>query len=255
MVKNPALALAELPRRPLGGLPVIVASPEGAAATVIQVSKERPPRGAAVHLINAYSVALAQKDASFRKALSGEAHNFPDGKPLSWVTRFSSRRLTQVRGPQFFHDVMDNGRASGVRHFLLGGSEDLLVALRRNLETSYPGVLIAGTHSPPFRQLSEDEVASQDELIRSSDSDIVWVGLGTPKQDFEVERLASALPVVACAVGAAFDFTAGTKKEAPSWMTRVGVEWVFRLLSEPRRLWKRYLIGNVVFLVAVVRSH
>jgi N-acetylglucosaminyldiphosphoundecaprenol N-acetyl-beta-D-mannosaminyltransferase len=255
MVKNPATALTELPRRPLGGLPVIIASAQAAATTVIKVSKERPAQGAAVHLINAYSVALAQKDTAFRTALSGDAHNFPDGKPLSWATRFSARRLTQVRGPQFFHDVMEQGRASGVRHFLLGGSEDLLVSLRRNLETLYPGVLIAGTHSPPFRQLSIAEVTAQDDLIRASKSDIVWVGLGTPKQDFEVERLAAALPVVACAVGAAFDFTAGTKREAPSWMTRVGVEWVFRLLSEPRRLWKRYLIGNVVFLAAVIRDH
>ncbi|RPE85238.1 N-acetylglucosaminyldiphosphoundecaprenol N-acetyl-beta-D-mannosaminyltransferase [Curtobacterium sp. PhB137] len=252
MLENSPSSLSALPRRLLGGLPVIAASPELAATAVIHSSQAEPRRGAAVHLINAYSIALAQKDLAFRDSLSRDAHNFPDGKPLSWVTRLTRQRLSQVRGPQFFQDVLDKGRASGVRHFLLGGSDELLVALRRNLEVKYPGLTIAGTHSPPFRPLTAAEVASQDKLILEADADIVWVGLGTPKQDHEVQRLAYSLPVVACAVGAAFDFAAGTKREAPTWMTRVGMEWLFRLLSEPRRLWKRYLIGNFIFVMAVV---
>ncbi|MCJ1714149.1 WecB/TagA/CpsF family glycosyltransferase [Microbacterium sp. M1A1_1b] len=208
-----------------------------------------------MHLLNAYSIALAQSDDRFRSALQGDACNFPDGKPLSWVTRFSKRRLHQVRGPQFFLDVMDTGRAADVRHFLLGGSDDLLVKLQENLCAKFPGVQIVGVYSPPFRTLSSDEVATQDTLIRESGADIVWVGLGTPKQDHEVQRLALELGSVACAVGAAFDFTAGTKREAPVWMTSAGLEWLYRLLSEPKRLWRRYLIGNFVFLGAVLRDH
>lgn len=255
MMPEPAVSvLASLPRRPLGGLPVIAAAPTLAAEAVIDAAQTLPPEGSAIHLINAYSIALAQKDRAFREALSGDAYNFPDGKPLSWVTRLTRRPLTQVRGPQFFLDIMDRGRESRVRHFLLGGSEDLLVKLQKNLESRFPGVDIVGTCSPPFRPLLPAEIEAQDEAIRRSGAQIVWVGLGTPKQDHEVRRLAASLQVTACAVGAAFDFTAGTKREAPKWMTRVGLEWVFRLLSEPRRLWKRYLIGNFVFLAAVLRN-
>jgi N-acetylglucosaminyldiphosphoundecaprenol N-acetyl-beta-D-mannosaminyltransferase len=254
MPEAAAPVLSSLPQRPLGGLSVIAASPAIAAAAVIEAARSTPRAGGAVHLINAYSIALAQSDRGFRAALSGDAYNFPDGKPLSWVTRATRRPLTQVRGPQFFLDVMDRGRAADVRHFLLGGSEDLLAKLQSNLESRFPEVIIAGTYSPPFRQLSDAEIERQDDLIRESGADIVWVGLGTPKQDLEVRRLADSLPVIACAVGAAFDFTAGTKREAPPWMTQIGLEWVFRLLSEPRRLWKRYLIGNFVFLAAVLRN-
>jgi len=220
---------------------------------VIALSK-RQHDGAAVHLLNAYSIALAQRDERFRTTLSGASCNFPDGKPLSWVTRLSNRRLHQVRGPQFFLDVMDQGRAEGVQHFLLGGSDDLLVKLQANLRELFPGVSIVGVASPPFRPLSTAEIAEQDGLIRASGADIVWVGLGTPKQDYEAERIARELQTVACAVGAAFDFTAGTKREAPRWMTRVGLEWLYRFMSEPRRLWRRYLIGNFAFLGAVLRD-
>ncbi|MDT0234226.1 WecB/TagA/CpsF family glycosyltransferase [Curtobacterium sp. BRB10] len=254
MTAHAAPVMESLPRRRLGGLPIVAATPAEAASAVIQAAQSDSATGAAVHLVNAYSIALAQSDGVFRDSLSGDAYNFPDGKPLSWVTRLSKHRLWQVRGPQFFHDVMDQGRESRVRHFLLGGSEELLVRLQRNLEARHPGVVIAGAYSPPFRPMSPGEIIAQDELIRDARADIVWVGLGTPKQDLEVRRLATSLTVVACAVGAAFDFTAGTKREAPRWMTTLGVEWVFRLLSEPKRLWRRYLIGNFVFIAAVIRN-
>jgi N-acetylglucosaminyldiphosphoundecaprenol N-acetyl-beta-D-mannosaminyltransferase len=113
--------------------------------------------------------------------------------------------------------------------------------------------VLAGAESPPFRDLTDDEKREQDERIRASGADIVWVGLGTPKQDFEVERLVETMPVLAAAVGAAFDFTAGTVKPAPEWMQRNGLEWAHRFASEPRRLWRRYLIGNVEFVRAAGR--
>lgn len=247
-------SLGRLESRSLGGLPLLIATPDVASRSIVELAKSEH-QGAAVHLLNAYSIALAQSDERFRSALQGDACNFPDGKPLSWVTRFSAKQLHQVRGPQFFLDVIDRGRGASVSHFLLGGSDDLLRKLQERLLARFPGVQIAGAYSPPFRPLTSDELADQDALIRNSGADIVWVGLGTPKQDHEVERLARELGSVACAVGAAFDFTAGTKREAPSWMTRLGLEWLYRLSSEPRRLWRRYLIGNVVFLTAVLRDH
>jgi N-acetylglucosaminyldiphosphoundecaprenol N-acetyl-beta-D-mannosaminyltransferase len=206
-----------------------------------------------VHLINAYSVALADSDSTYRKSLSDAFCNFPDGKPLSWATALSRTPLSQVRGPRIFEETMNRGRVSGVRHFLLGSTPETLQALQESLERRYPGVVIVGSESPPFRKLSPEELNEQDDRLRILEPDIVWVGLGTPKQDYEVGRLAES-GFLAVAVGAAFDFSAGTKPEAPAWMTKVGLEWMFRLASEPRRLWRRYLFGNVRFMWAVLAN-
>ena len=126
---------------------------------------------------------------------------------------------------------------------------ELETAVRRH----YRRAAVVGTDSPPFRSLSDEERAHQADRIRASGAQIVWVGLGTPKQDFEVARLARELPLVFVAVGAAFDFVAGTKRQAPQWMQRNGLEWTFRLASEPGRLWRRYLFGNARFVYAASR--
>jgi N-acetylglucosaminyldiphosphoundecaprenol N-acetyl-beta-D-mannosaminyltransferase len=164
--------------------------------------------------------------------------------------------LRQIRGPQLFLDVFDAGRDHAVSHYLLGSTPEVLQKLEANLRTLYPGVNISGSESPPFRKLTSAERRAQDERILQSGAEIVWVGLGTPKQDFEVQRLADVLPVVSIAIGAAFDFTAGTLQQAPEWMTRTGLEWGFRFMKEPRRLWRRYVFGNVRFLkAALIGSH
>jgi N-acetylglucosaminyldiphosphoundecaprenol N-acetyl-beta-D-mannosaminyltransferase len=212
--------------------------------------------GVHVHLANAYTLALADKDHSYKSVLSGDAVNFPDGRPLSVVSRARGDKppLRQVRGPQLFLDVLDRGRSRGMKHFLLGSTDEVLELIRTNVEVRYPGTQIVGAESPPFRAMTANELAEQDSRIADSDADIVWVGLGTPKQDIEVKRLAGSLPVVAVAVGAAFDFTAGTLKPAPKWVRQIGIEWSHRLVLEPRRLWKRYLFGNTRFLLAAART-
>jgi len=243
----------ELATRRLAGIPVVMTTANHAARWVVSRAQAHTSDGIDVHLANAYTLALAESDTTFRDTLINGPVVFPDGKPLAWLTKFSKSPLGQVRGPRLFGDVMDIGRESGLRHFLLGTTNETLELLEAELKKRFPGVEIVGKFSPPFRKLSVSEVAEQDQLIRESGAEIVWVGLGTPKQDHEVKRIADELPVVAVAIGAAFDFYAGTKKEAPIWMTATGVEWVFRLSTEPRRLWKRYLIGNLVFLYAAAR--
>lgn len=209
--------------------------------------------GCDVHLVNAWTIALAENDDAMRSALIEAGANFADGRPLTWVARLRRTRLRQVRGPSLFEEVLDRGRASGVRHYLLGTTVETLRSLERELHLRYPGVVIAGSESPPFRPLTADEIASQDRRIRDCEADIVWVGLGTPKQDFEAARVAKSTGTVSVAVGAAFDFVAGTKAEAPGWMSPLGIEWLFRFASEPRRLWRRYTLGNVTFVRAVLR--
>ncbi len=233
------------------GIPIARSSLEGAASIVARM-RWAGDSGADIHLINAFSISLAERDKTYRECLESAAHNFPDGKPLSILTQFSTEPLKQVRGPSLFELVLDRGRYQDVRHYFLGSTQATLETLVEAVRGRYPGIVIAGTYSPPFRELTEQDFAAQDALILHSQPDIVWVGLGTPKQDFEAQRLARK-GFNAVAVGAAFDFSAGTKKEAPSWASFLGVEWLFRLVMEPRRLWRRYLIGNIRFLIAVIR--
>lgn len=236
----------------LGGLPIAVCRPEDAAQRICALANQRPRlAGTSIHLVNAYTVALAHRNPKYHELLSNSSGNLPDGKPLTWIGRLLGGNVRQVRGPSLFQDVFDVGRKSEIKHFLLGSSPETLTKLTSALISRFPGVQIVGEYSPPFRSMTSEEVEAQDRAIVASGADIVWVGLGTPKQDFEVTRLAAQLPQVAIAVGAAFDFVAGTKREAPRWMTASGLEWLYRLLSEPRRLWRRYLVGNLEFLWAV----
>lgn len=238
----------------IAGLPLSISNPHDAFERLASVAKAPQSTGLAVHLINAYSIALAQSDKVYGGILKNSRCNLPDGKPLSWVGRLLSRGFHQVRGPQLFENLLAHGQNYGLRHYLLGASPETLALLRSEIGQRYPKALVVGAESPPFRPLTHSELAEQDERVIQSRADVVWVGLGTPKQDFEVERIAQNIPVVAVAVGAAFDFLAGSKPEAPKWMSPLGIEWVFRLLTEPRRLWRRYLVGNLVFIGAVLRG-
>jgi N-acetylglucosaminyldiphosphoundecaprenol N-acetyl-beta-D-mannosaminyltransferase len=249
------------PSHRVAGIPFVAAAPVQAAQSVIDdahsarddVSLTGPPR--AVHLLNAYSLSLASVDDDYRKVLLSESSlNFPDGKPVSWISKLHGHAnpLQQVRGPQFFLDAFELGQKSGVKHYLLGSTEETLQKLEMRLREKFPEANIVGSMSPPFREMTPSERDHLYNEINRLDADIVWVGLGTPKQDYEVNRLVQECGRTAVAVGAAFDFSAGTKREAPAWMTRIGIEWIFRLVSEPRRLWKRYLIGNTQFLKAAL---
>lgn len=240
------------------GLCFVARDPRQAAIDLVTAAVE-PSRtqGEHVHLANAYSVSLASTDPAVAQVLE-HPHGWllPDGKPITWVSaiRRDPRRLRQVRGPQFMVDVVDMGRPLQLRHYLLGGSPAVLDQLQANLERDYPGIVVVGAESPPFRPPTRAELIARDERIRASGAQIVWVGLGTPKQDFEADRIAASLPVVAVAVGAAFDYAAGTLSPAPRWVRAIGFEWMWRFASEPRRLWRRYTVGNLRFLRAVIRA-
>ncbi len=241
-------------RHPVGLVDFVASDLDTAATEAVHLSRE--PQGQHVHLLNAYSVTLAEKDPAYLSAVQGSAINLPDGKPIGWVSalRRDESPLKQMRGVDFFLRTVEVGLQHELSHFLLGSTPSTLSLLEASLKSRFPGVTIAGTFSPPFRALTDAEFQAQDELISASGAQIVWVGLGTPKQDFEAARLSKALPVTTIAVGAAFDFVAGTISESPRIINRLGLEWAYRLCREPRRLWRRYLIGNVEFLRIAVRS-
>ena len=242
-------------RQMVGGVPFVATNARKAASSVVSAALSRA-RGEHVHLANAYSVALADKFPSLAaEAFCSDGWNLPDGRPISWISRMRGDRpaLSQIRGPQFFLDVCRAGVRPGLQHYLLGARPEVLADLEAVLRARFPGIRIAGSSSPPFRDPSMSELQARDQDIADSGAHVVWVGLGTPKQDIEAARLAGSLPVVAVAVGAAFDYAAGSLQEAPEWMRRLGLEWIFRLAVEPRRLWRRYLFGNARFVRATLR--
>ena len=222
----------------------------------------RPPRtepGTAIHFANAYNVALAESSCSYRKLLIETDFIFADGVPVLWAAQLLSSFRTKptwerVYGPDVMRATLaasDNRH----RHFLLGGTEKVLERLHQNIGERYPNAQIVGSYAPPFcEQFSQSEYEHQDRRIAESAPTHIWVGLGTPKQDFEVVRLAHSHPAKCLAVGAAFDYLSDSAVEAPLMMRKLGLQWFQRLAHEPRRLMKRYTLGNLVFLFSVLRT-
>ena len=173
----------------------------------------------------------------------------PDGMPLVWLGKWRGHDVSRVYGPDLMLEVCSRGVEKGYRHFFYGATPEVLESLRTKLSERFPGIQIVGDYSPPFRALTEEEEAKVSKVINDTEPDLVWVGLGTPKQDFWVSDFRSRLSAaVLIPVGAAFNFHSGHLAQAPRWMMAVGLEWLFRLCCEPKRLWRRYLIGNPRFV-------
>lgn len=187
--------------------------------------------------------------------VNGAGMATPDGMPLVWLGRWRGFKVSRVYGPDLMLKVSEQGLPRRLRHFYYGSTARVLDRLRDRLQQRFPGLEVVGMQAPPFRALTGEEIQATASLINAARPDIVWVGLGTPKQDEWVGRFRSLLDApVLVAVGAAFDFHAGTVRQAPRWMMRCGLEWFFRLLMEPRRLWRRYLVGNPRFVALVFRQ-
>lgn len=240
------------------GVPITPCTRQQAALLVLDLARSPEPGPVDVHLCNAYTLALADRDPLLGDVLRRARLNLPDGQSVVWANRLLHRDADlpreRVYGPDLFADVVGLGQPAGLRHYLLGSTPSVLDRLESRLRHRYPAVIIAGRDSPPFRALTDAEWGDRTRRIRESGAQVTWLGLGTPKQDFEAGRLSRELPGVVVAVGAAFDFLAGTKPQAPPWMRRNGLEWLFRLGCEPRRLWRRYLFGNARFVYAAVRG-
>jgi len=181
----------------------------------------------------------------------------PDGMPLVWLGRraFPKAGVQRCYGPDLMLAVCEAGLSTGLRHCLYGGAPDVLALLEQNLKAMFPGLAVVERISPPFRELSGVEKQQMAARINAVRPDVVWVGLGTPKQDLWMGEFRPMLEApVLIAVGAAFNFHAGRLAQAPRWMQRAGLEWLYRLLKEPRRLWRRYLLGNPRFLWLLLRK-
>lgn len=195
----------------------------------------------------------AQHDVSFKSILNSAALVVPDGMPLVWLARLRGFLLRRrVYGPELMSSFWQQTARKNYRHFLYGGAPKIADVLAKHLSTKFPGNIIVGTLSPPYRPLT---IAEQNQIaatINAARPDIIWVGLGTPKQERWMHDFTPRLTApVLVGVGAAFDLLTGRVRQAPSWMSEHGLEWLFRLSQEPRRLWRRYLLYGPQFAALV----
>jgi N-acetylglucosaminyldiphosphoundecaprenol N-acetyl-beta-D-mannosaminyltransferase len=232
------------------GTPVFVGDVLSGAKWV--VDRATAGVGGYVCLCNVHLFVVARHDDDVRRALENAALAFPDGWPVAWLQRrLGHRSAARVAGPDLMTQAIDDGRRFGIRHFLLGSTDEVLGRLEENLRRRFPGAEIGGRLSLPFFERFEpDGFDSAIADVHRASPHVVWLSLGCPKQELWMLRHAQELaPSLVVGVGAAFDFHAGTKTRAPAWLQRAGLEWLHRLLSEPRRLAARYGRTNTEFLL------
>lgn len=235
-----------------GGVRLLDTDLHAAVGSIESAARRGHSQG--LHLCNAYTLTLALRRDDYRSMLEHEnSVNLPDGTPVAWFYRLSTRRPARgpVRGPSLMKATLDQ---TDLRHFLLGGSPKVLHDLEAVIRHRFRGAVVVGSHSPPFREPCLEDFDDFVRRIKESRAEVVWVGLGTPRQDRVIAALVGRVDVVLVGVGAAFDFLSGNKSEAPVALHRSGMEWAYRLAQEPRRLWRRYLVGNTMFVVHGTRQ-
>jgi len=234
-------------RRQVLGAPIDVVGAAAARARIAAWAAQRESR--VVCICNVHSVVTAAQDPAFMRAIESADLATPDGAPVAWMLRRQGvATQTRVSGPDLMLDYCAHAAARGEAIFLYGSTEATLKALQQQLQTRWPALRIAGALSPPFRPPSEAEDEADVQAVNASGARTVWVSLGCPKQELWMAAHRGRIQAVMVGVGAAFDFHAGTVPRAPAWMRRNGLEWLHRLASEPRRLGRRYLVTNTVFM-------
>jgi N-acetylglucosaminyldiphosphoundecaprenol N-acetyl-beta-D-mannosaminyltransferase len=229
------------------GMRVDATSYEDASRRVARWAREG--RAAYVCVATVHMVMEAFDSSAFQRVVNGADLVTPDGRPLVWALRsLGVRDATQVRGTDLTTRVVERAAREGIPIGLYGGTPELLETFVRILEKRYPGVLVVCRIAPPFRPLTAEEDEAVTEEILTSGARILFVGIGCPKQERWMETHKERIPAVMLGVGAAFDFHTGRVRQAPDWMQVAGLEWLFRLLMDPRRLWKRYARHNPRFV-------
>ena len=238
----------EIPRFNVLGVSVSAMDLGIAVEAILAAARER--RKGYICVTGVHGVTEAQADENFRRILNASFLNTTDGMPLVWLGRHYVRpSVGRVYGPDLMLALFAATQAVPFRHFFYGGAPGVAEELKAKLEARFPGVQIVGTYTPPFRPLNADEETSLTAQIRETKPDLIWVGLSTPKQErFMAEYLPKLDVTLMAGVGAAFDFHSGRVKQAPAWMQRSGLEWFYRLCTEPRRLGRRYLVNNPLFV-------
>lgn len=225
------------------GIPLYNLGMKSAVQHILDICSSPPGKNRCVSATGAHGLVYAKKNQDFADVLNDFYINLPDGRPAALVGRLKGgKEMEQITGPDFFKHIMEATSQTTVKHYFCGGKEGVAEELKLNCEKKFGNKNIIGTFSPPFRLMTEAELKTLGDEINNRSTDIVWIGLSTPKQEFFASRLCQYVNVhFIITVGAAFDFHSGKLREAP-WIFQVlYLEWFYRLCNDPGRLWRRYL--------------
>jgi N-acetylglucosaminyldiphosphoundecaprenol N-acetyl-beta-D-mannosaminyltransferase len=213
-------------------------------------------KGRYICVSNVHTIVMSHDSDNYRHIQNSGFMVLPDGKPLSILSKWKGFRDAQrVTGPDLMAEIFSISEHKGYRHFFYGSTPDTLEMLRRELKSDYPHLEIAGMFSPPFRELTPEEDLEITEKINQSEPDFVWVGLGAPKQELWMYAHREKVRGLMVGVGAGFDYFAKNISRAPGWMQKYSLEWLFRLIQDPGRLWKRYLVYNSRFIFLMIKNN
>lgn len=212
-------------------------------------------RGKYICVSNVHTTVIAYEDEEYRKIQNEAVMALPDGAPLSKYSReHGFPEAKRVTGPDLMLELFALSEEKGYRHFFYGSTQKTLDDMRVTIEQTYPKMQIAGMYSPPFRKMTPEEDAEAVKMINEANPDFIWVGLGAPKQEIWMAEHWNKVNGVMFGVGAGFDYVAGYIKRAPMWMQKLSMEWFYRLLQDPTRLWKRYVVTNAKFMYWTYRE-
>jgi N-acetylglucosaminyldiphosphoundecaprenol N-acetyl-beta-D-mannosaminyltransferase len=234
------------------GIPICATTLETATEALILWSSDNQGRYVGVREVP--SLMAMRATPRLISVAKGAAMNVPDGMPLVWLGRALGLKIERTYGPDLMEKVLLEAPKNGLKHFLYGGKEGVADKVAALFRERVKGIQIVGTYCPPFRSQTEAEMDEIAGIIKTSGADVVWVGMSSPKQDEWMAKMVHRVPVTMVGVGAAFDFHAGTVRQAPKWLRNNGLEWLFRLIKEPRRLWYRYLVLAPQFVVGIIRQ-
>ncbi|MVM30439.1 WecB/TagA/CpsF family glycosyltransferase [Spirosoma sp. HMF4905] len=215
-----------------------------------------PRQNRCVSATDAHGLVTAYRKPAFKAVLNSFYWNLPDGMPSVWIGKLNgAKQMTRCYGPDLFRDVFENSASTSIKHFLCGGKEGVADELKAAVGKKFGNLQVAGTYCPPFREMEDHEFRALAETINQSGANIVWIGISSPKQEYFAQRLAQFTNVnFIVTVGAAFDFHTDRVRQAPGWMQKASLEWLFRLTMEPKRLYKRYLKVIPLFILFNIKE-
>lgn len=213
-------------------------------------------KGNYICVSNVHTTVMSYEDKTYKAIQNGGFMALPDGKPLSIVSKKRGfKEAERVTGPDLMEEIFKISEEKGYSHYFYGSTQETLDTLKQKLNEKYPNMKIAGMYSPPFRKLTEEEDKEIVKNINNVNPDFVWVGLGAPKQEIWMSDHNDKVDGLMIGVGAGFDYHAGNISRAPKWMQNLSLEWMYRLLQDPRRLLRRYMYTNIKFIIALIKEY
>jgi N-acetylglucosaminyldiphosphoundecaprenol N-acetyl-beta-D-mannosaminyltransferase len=242
------------------GVPIYDDGLKNAVATIVQLSQIKDTKRKIPKCITAtgsHGLVIAQQDNNYRDILKKSYWNLPDGMPSVWIGKLKgAKKIERCYGPDLFREVMLASKNKSIKHYFCGGMDGVAANLKILCENNFGNFNIVGTFSPPFRKMTDEELLDLANNINANEADIIWIGMSTPKQEMLAFRLSKYAQVsFICTVGAAFDFYSGRVIQAPKFIQKSGFEWLFRLIIEPRRLWKRYFEVVPLFIYYNIKEY